>query len=587
MGTPRRITALLGLLTLAASLLVTGNAAAQEKPPSCRQDTGTRVMAATAHPAASLAACRILLAGGSAIDAAVAAQAVLTVVEPQSSGLGGGSLLTYYDARSKKVRFFDGVAAAGHTTTAGLTVPTEREQAAGVPSFGTADVGYSARGVAVPGTLAVLGLVHRHYGRLGWDRLFGDSISLARQGFPVAPYLASMLRTPMTVTPICRFPGLRALFCDGDAPKPEGAIVRNPELAAVLTEVRDGGARAFYDPHGDIAPAIVRALRAGTFDPTADANGPAVIPSLLTERDFADYRAVERQPVCGPVLRHRLCTAAPPATGGVTLTNLLRMAEAKGITGLRPGTAPYAHLAIEASRIAGTDSHAHVGDPGYDPVPAGLTDPAFARERAGLIRPDRAVHPIEPGTPGGKAENTSQISVVDRWGNALSMTTTINLNFGSRVVARGIVLNNGSTNFSAAGAKVNAMEPGKRPRTSIAPSLVFDRRGALRLVTGAAGGGPIPDYVAQTVLGVLVHGEDPATAVGRPHVSGQAETGDCVHSDLEAGTPIAELLPALKERGHPCARATTLRSGLAAVAVTGSGLRGAADPRRDGVALGG
>ncbi len=559
-------------------------------------------MVAAANPAAALAGCRVLVAGGSAADAAVAVQAALAVVEPQSSGLGGGSMITYYDAASGRTRFFDGLAAAGATVTAGLTVPTAEEQAGGVRAFDSG-VDYSARAAAVPGTPAVLGLLHEKFGRLGWNRLFDDAITLSGQGFEVAPYLHDALSDSGAVTPSCRYPGLRALFCDGDRPKPAGAAVRNPELAQTLRELRDGGATAFYDPRGRIAPTIVAGLRGGVLDPTADESGPAVVPSLLDLRDFADYRAVERRPLCSDVLRHRLCTAPPPASGGLTLTGLLDIAAANGITGFAPDSPEYAHLAIEASRLAGVDSRAYVGDPGYDDVPLrGLTDPGYRAARAAEVKPDAAGHPVLPGVPDGAParisdpaggrDSTSQISIVDAGGNAVSMTTTVNLNFGSRVLAGGVVLNNAATNFSAAGAEVNAMAAGKRPRTSIAPSIVFGASGEPRLVAGAAGGGPIPDYVAQTVLGVLGYGEDPLRAVSRPHVSGQARAEDCagipdVRSDVEAGTAAEGLLPALRERHHPCAKATTLRSGLAAVEVTDShGLRGAADPRRDGTVYG-
>ncbi|MCP2164140.1 gamma-glutamyltranspeptidase / glutathione hydrolase [Goodfellowiella coeruleoviolacea] len=562
-------------------------------------------MVAAANPAAVLAGCQVLLAGGSAVDAAVAVQAVLAVVEPQSSGLGGGSLLTHYDAATRTTRVYDGLAESGRRVTAGLGVPTAWEQRRyGVAEFDSG-VDHSARAVGVPGTLAALELAHREHGSRPWRSLFDTAITLADAGFPVAPYLHDVLANASTVTPSCAYPDLRALFCDGDQPKPVGARVRNPELAGVLREVRDGGAAAFYSPTGDIAPAIVRRLHAGAFDATADEHGPAVIPSLLTVADFAAYRAVRRDPVCTAVLAHTLCTAPPPATGGLTLTALLAMAQARGVTGFAPDSAEYAHLVVEASRLAGVDSRAHVGDPDVEPVPvAGLTDPGYLAARAALISPDSANHPVLPGHPDGAparvavdaaggGDTTSQISVVDARGDALAMTTTVNLNFGSRVLARGIVLNNVATNFSAEGAEVNAMAPTKRPRTSIAPTIVFDRAGQPRLVVGAAGGGPIPDYVAQTVLGVLGYGRSPLAAISAPHVSGQTRVADCggsadVASDVEAGTGLTQpLLAALTARNHPCARAVPLRSGLAAVEVTGQTLLGAADPRRDGTALGG
>ncbi|MFI6054596.1 gamma-glutamyltransferase family protein [Streptomyces violascens] len=546
----------------------------------------------------------MLRRGGSAIDAAIAVQAALGVVEPQSSGLGGGSLITYYDVKSRRTRIFDGLSAAGQTVTVGLTVPTAEEKSRySVTGFASDAVNYSARAVGVPGTLAVLDQVHQLYGELRWNELFDDSVELADRGFPVAPYLYDALTDPSRLTPVCALPDVRALYCHGRTPQPVGTTVRNPELAGVLREVRDGGAAAFYDPHGDIAPAIVAKLRSGSFKATADSHGPAVIPSLLRTADFANYRAVERKPLCTERLGHQLCTTPAPSSGGTTLTNMLGIAEAKGITRFSPDGADYTHLMIEASRVAGVDSRAYVGDPAYDGAPSkNLTSPSYVAQRASLISKDTAVHPVTPGDPdgdggtepdiaGGANNSTSQVSIVDARGNALSMTTTVNLSFGAGLFARGIVLNDAQSNFSAAGSPVNEMESGKRPRTSTAPSIAFDKTGRTSLVVGSAGGGPIPDYIAQTYLGVLAYGQTPAQALGRPHISGQTRISHCggtsdIASDVEAGTAAKGRLSELKKRNAPCARAVELHSGAAAIARSRNGtLNAAADPRRDGTAL--
>lgn len=610
--------AALACASLAVSVIITPAAHAQPVPGTevplttgqlfrsaerCEGSAGGKYMSVAANPAAAMAGCKVLAKGGTVIDAAVAVQAALTVVEPQASGLGGGSLLTYFDKRTMKTHIFDGLAAAGQNVTASLSTPTEDEKALhGVTAFNSS-VDYTARAVGVPGTLAALDQAHQRFGNTRWKKLFDDSITLAEQGFPLAPYTQYILAGQAT-TPLCTYPDVKAIYCDGNVPKATGATVTNPELAGLLKEVRDGGSEAFYDAKGKIAPAIVAKLTSGQFDPTADAQGPAVIPSLLTVNDFATYKSIERDPLCTKRLGQQLCTTPAPSVGGTAVTNMLAMAELNGITNHAPDTADYAHLMIEASRIAGTDARAYIADPRYDGAPpVALTSDDYNASRAALIKPDSSVHPVTPGVPantgvpalagaGAAHDDTSQIAIVDMYGNALSMTTTVNQNFGSRVLARGMVLNNASTNFSAAGSAINEMEPNKRPRTTIAPSIVFNEAGKVASVVGSAGGTPIPDYIAQAILGMSVYGESPAQALARPHISGQARVANCAGiedaaSDVEAGTTATNFLPALNERAAPCARAVTLRSGAGAIKVTTGGqLEGAADPRRDGAAFG-
>jgi gamma-glutamyltranspeptidase/glutathione hydrolase len=396
----------------------------------------------------------------------------------------------------------------------------------------------------------------------------------------------------------CAYPDLRARYCDGDVPKPVGARIVNAELAGVLREVRDGGADAFYDPRGEIAPAIVARAAAGPYKLQTDAAGPAVIPSLMTARDIGRYTAVERRPVCRRVMKRELCTAPPPSFGGLTVLQELGLMERGRIHRMPPLSPERVHLAIESSRLAQFDRREHVGDPDFAPVPVGgLLSRRYLDERFGLFSPARAIHPVLPGAvPDGHADMTSHVSIVDRRGDAVSMTTTVNSAFGAHMEARGMILNNAQENFTrldsiSPGARVNQMEPDKRPRSSMAPSLAFDDRGRLRLVLGAAGGSAIPDYIAQTFLGVTVDGMDPATAIAQGHWSGQEIASNCqgevdAYSELEAGTAVAALLGELQARAHPCARVVELRSGLAAIAVDRGRLTGAADPRRDGAAYG-
>ena len=556
-------------------------------------------MVAAAHPAAAAAGCAVLERGGGAVDAAVAVQAVLAVVEPQSSGLGGGTLITHFDRSRERVRHYDGLASAPATVTDGLRTPTEAEKAAlGVSEF-ESEAASTGRAVGVPGTVRALEKAHVRAGRLPWRRLFDRAIALADQGFPMPPYLHDVMSATAEGLPRCRYPDLRALYCDGDAPKPLGAPIVNRELAQVLREVRTGGAQAFYDPHGTIAPAIVARAAAGPYKLRSDAAGPAVIPSLMTAADLADYRAVIRPALCRQVLRRQLCTAPPPSFGGVTVLQELALIERGGPRGRPPLSAERVHLSIEASRLANLDRRRYVGDPDFAVVPVGgLLADGYLDTRFGLIRPDRALAVVEPGVPPSGEDRTSHVSIVDARGDAVSMTTTVNSDFGAQMSARGIVLNNAHENFTRLGSispgeEVNAMQPRKRPRSSMAPSLAFGLRGRLRLVVGAAGGSAIPDYIAQTFLGVTVDGLDPQAAIAQGHWSGQEIVSACggavgPPSELERGTDAAALLPALQERMHPCPRLAALRSGLTAVEVKTNGrLLGAADPRRDGAAVGG
>ena len=612
---------------------------------------GEDFMVAAAHPLAVEAGCEVLADGGTAIDAAIAVQAVLTVVEPESSGLGGGTIITYWDKASKRVRFFDGLARAPKVVTDGLRTPTEEDVAnCGVTKF-LSRVKYTGRAFGVPGTLKVLDMVHQEYGNTEWQNLFDAGISLAGNGFPMPTYMNTVLgERPSGGIARCLYPDLQARYCEDEStPKAVGTTIYNTELAQVLTEVRDGGADVFYDPEGTIAPAIIDRV-GGDFCKhiQGSVSGPAVIPSLMTVQDFADYQARERNPVCDTVFGHTICSSAPPAFGGTAVLYMLKLMERGGLKGMSPDSAEYAHLAIESSRLAQWDRRTYVGDPDYNFVPvAGLLEKPYLESRFELFSPFSSVNPIIAGNPprgividkssakhghghdhnnpylptaGGYEDEdmTSHVSIVDSFGNALSMTTTNNSTFGSHTEARGMTLNNVQENFTrldsaSPGKPANIMESKKRPRTSTAPSIVFDKKGELKLVVGAAGGGAIPDYVAQTILGVVVHDLDPQTAINQGHFSGQGLTTNCAgvtgaRSELEAGTAIAELETELSLLGHPCLRVTSLRSGLAAIEVVkpdhkkkskksgknkkskksskNSRLLGAADPRRDGVAMG-
>lgn len=580
-------------------------------------------MVAAAHPLAAKAGCAVLRRGGTAIDAAIAVQAVLAVVEPQASGLAGGTLMTYWDNAKKRVRHFEGLARAPAGVGSELRSPVgDDAKACGVAEGKVLswNTNFTARAVGVPGTLRVLELAHQALGREAWRELFEDSIRIAETGYPMPLYLKTLLGEQARPLGIgkglvrCRYPDLQRRFClDADTPKPLGTMIRNPEIAGVLTKVRDGGAAAFYDPKGPIVAGILARTNAGACKLSIDDGQAPVLRGLLVAEDFAAYKAVERKPVCAPVMGHIVCSAPPPSFGGATVIGLLTLADRAGIRDHRPGTLQHTHIMLEASRLMQADRRQFLGDPDFKLMPlSGILSPAYLRDRARLIASGRAVVDVAPGTlPTGGAspalndpaqvvfeDETSHVTIVDGYGNALAMTTTNNTSFGAQMEAMGMVLNNVLVNFTrpgsiSAGYEVNAMKPGARARTAMAPTIVLDRQMKLRLVLGAAGGGAIPDYVASSTLNVLAYGMDPQSALAQPHTSGQALTSNkCggkpgFYSDVEKGTALADWVPKLKELGHPCPRAVRLRSGLTAIAIAPDGrILGAADPRRDGIAVG-
>ncbi len=549
-------------------------------PPSRSLDTPTPSAATTAHPLATAAALRMLDAGGSSIDAAIAAQMVLGLVEAQSSGIGGGTLVLYYDAGSNKLETFDGLSAAPASTTAALTVGTDGSV------LKSADVQRGGRSVGVPGTLPVLKQIHARFGKLPWATLFAPAIELAESGFPMAAYMHGVLSAP---TAAADHPDLLPIFFDAQGQVlPVGALVRNPAYAHTLRRVAaEGPASAWGEKGIDFLASVQR--------------GPQ--PSLISAADLANYRPETRDALCAPFLVYKVCTMAPPSFGGVVVLQVLQMLESRTTAAGTAGrfdfdNSEFVHFYAESGRLAQADRRFHVGDPAFTPVPsADLVAADYVRARALEISPARTTPTVGPGTVLKKAaqleqapeaavaDATSQLAIVDKAGSALAMTTTNNLNFGSRLVAGGVVLNNALTNFTGVPrpgqAAPNRMEGGKRPVTSMAPTIVFDRAGLPVVVGGSAGGGQIVDYIAQALVEMLANGRTPAQALARGHVS-TAITGKL---QLEAGTPAAAQADALRAKGHSV-DVVPLPSGLGFLQRRGDGWIGAADPRRDGVARG-
>ena len=530
-------------------------------------------MVAVANPLAAEAGARLLRAGGTAADAMVAVQAVLGLVEPQSSGLGGGAFLVWYDAGTGAVTTLDGRETAPLAATPRLFLND-----AGEPlGFFEAVVG--GRSVGVPGTPALLEAAHRRWGRANWAGLFAEAIDLAENGFAVSPRLAASVARD--AERLASHPVTAGYFLPGGVPVAEGAVLRNPDYAAVLRRIASDGAGAFYT--GEIAADIVRAVR------------DAANPGLLSALDLAVYEVKERAPVCVAYRGTNVCGMGPPSSGALSVGQILGMLDGHDLPG--PDTPDAWRLIGDASRLAFADRGLYMADSDFVPVPvAGLVDPAYMAGRGALLRGDDALPEVTPGrpefdhgwnyAPGRDMAQpaTSHISIVDRYGNALSMTTTIENAFGSRVMVRGFLLNNELTDFSFRshddGRPVaNAVAPGKRPRSSMAPTIVL-RGGKPVLVVGSPGGSRIIGYVAKTIIAHLAWGMDVQQAVSLPHLVNRFGT-----YDLEEGTAAADLAEPLAAMGYEVTL-RELNSGLHAISIGPDGLRGGADPRREGVALG-
>ncbi len=537
-----------------------------------------RMMVVAADPRAVEAGLAVLREGGSAVDAAIAAQMVLNVVEPQSSGIGGGGFLVHYDATTHEVTTYDGRETAPARVGADLFLGPDGQPL----EFLDAVVG--GRSVGVPGLVAMLDLAHQEHGWLEWSRLFEPAIALAYEGFEVSPRLA---RSIAETERMDAHGPTAALFLTAEgAPVAAGTVLRNPKLGDTFSLLAREGARGFYRKPRiplDIIKAVQR----------YEAN-----PGALAIADIAGYRAIERPALCGPYRVWVVCGMGPPSSGGIAVVQILGLLERFDLAALAPDSEAAAHLIAEASRLAFADRNAYVADPDFVPVPtAGLLDAGYLGQRSAPIDPERSLGPAEAGTPpesegrvwpmdlsAGRA-GTTHISVVDGNGDAVALTSSIEGPFGSRLSAAGFVLNNELTDFAFApeddGAPVaNRVEPGKRPRSSMAPTIVLDRQGRLVMVLGSPGGSRIIGYVVQAIVAVLDWGLDPQAAVELPHVVNRNGA-----TELESATAAERLRDPLIALGHEVA-VKPMDSGLNVIVVTPNGLLGGSDPRREGVALG-
>jgi gamma-glutamyltranspeptidase/glutathione hydrolase len=560
-------------------------AAAQPAPANPEASTGrtakvlgtaTRDMVAAANPLAAEAGRAVLAEGGGAVDAAIAMQLVLNLVEPQSSGIGGGAFLVHYQADTRAVTTFD-----GRETAPAAARPERFLDQDGKPlAFEAAVVG--GRSVGVPGTVRLLEAAHRRYGKLPWARLFAPAIALADEGFSVSPRLNGLLAKDPALP---RDPRARQLYYEADGtPKAVGAILRNPAFAGTLRTIASHGADAFYT--GEIAQDIVDTVR-----------GHPTNPGDMTLEDLGRYAVVERAPVCGPYRVYRVCGMGPPSSGGIAVLQILSALERANMRRLKPGPEAV-HWVAEAGRLAYADRALYLGDPGFVSVPTrGLVDPLYLRGRAALIDAARSMGRAVAGDPPfqrtrrlapseGVENGTSHIAVVDRFGDAVSMTTTIEDMFGARLMTEGgFLLNNELTDFAFAPTEdgkpvANRVEPLKRPRSSMAPTLVFDAQDRLYVVAGSPGGSAIINYVVKTLVGILDWKLDPQVAADLPNFG--SRNGP---TELERGTEAEAWKPALEALGHEV-RLVEMTSGIQAITITPEGPVGGADSRREGVAIG-
>lgn len=533
-------------------------------------------MVAAANPLAVEAGADVLRSGGTAADAMIAVQAVLGLVEPQSSGLGGGAFLVWYDAEQGALTTLDGRETAPKAAT-----PTAFQDENGETlKFFDAVVG--GLSVGTPGTPRLMEEAHRRWGRANWGGLFEAAIAHAQDGFVVSDRMASSIAKD--ADRLGRFGPTADYFLPGGTPLAAGAILTNPEYADVLRQMASIGADAIYS--GPIAQEIVQTVR------TADGN-----PGMLGLNDLADYRVIERPAVCVEYRDTDVCGMGPPSSGALTVGQILGMAGQFDLAALGAENTESWRIIGDASRLAFADRGRYMADSDFVPMPTkGLVDPAYLAQRAEQISgTDRALETVAPGEPGWdhamllsddqsiEFPSTSHISIVDSYGNALSMTTTIENGFGSRLFVRGFLLNNELTDFSfrthSNGVPIaNRIEPGKRPRSSMAPTIVMQGDAPV-LVIGSPGGSRIIGYVAQAIIAHVDWGMNVQEAVSMPHLVNRFGT-----YDVEEGTPAEAFGEPLAALGFKV-NSRGLNSGLHAISI-GETLQGGADPRREGIAIG-
>ncbi|ABS61933.1 gamma-glutamyltransferase [Parvibaculum lavamentivorans DS-1] len=566
-----RILAALGALTVVLLLLFAGFTYwAQDEEPS-------PFIVAAASPYASEAGAEILRAGGSAVDAAIAVQAVLSLVEPESSGLAGGAFMLHFNAAQDDLTAYDGRETAPKGASPDLFLDENGEP---LPFL---DAMISGRSVGTPGVVKMLWLAHREHGKLEWARLFQPAIKLAEEGFQVAPKLAEAIaRDPVLMQmPVAQDYFYRRENDGGRVPYGEGETLTNPAYAATLKLIAEKGWQGFYE--GPVAEEIVAAVQ----------NAPAR-PGTLTLEDLAAYEAKKREPICAPYRTYRVCSMPPPTSGGLTALQILGILENFDLRGMEPMSLTAVHFIAEAEKLAYADRDKYIGDPDFVDVPVeAMLDTGYLKSRAdqidaslsmgkavaGQLKDERAFNwglnqPVDK-------PSTSHFSIIDSDGNVVSMTTTIEGPFGSHLMAGGMMLNNQLTDFSFSPEEdgrpvANAVAAGKRPRSSMTPVIVFDEDGAFHAAVGSPGGSRIIGYVTQTLIAVIDWNMGMKEAISQPRFLDRNGA-----LEIEADTVLVTIAPQLEQLGHKV-EIKPLMSGLHGILVTPHGLAGGADPRRDG-----
>ena len=502
---------------------------------------------------------------------------MLNLVEPESSGLGGGAFMLVYDPRTKRTTSFDGREMAPASAT-----PTMFLDAGGQPRT-KPDAIPGGLSVGIPGVVKMLALAHKKYGKLPWAKLLEPAIKLADDGFPVGPKLA---RTIKNFTRGASMPDLKEHFYHADGtPLAEGEIYKNAEYAATLRKIAAEGPDGFYK--GDIAQAIVDKVQ----------HAPRQ-QGGMTMADLANYQAKERAPVCGNYRQYHVCSMGPPSSGGIAVLQILGMLQRFTPEQLTPNTVSGAHLFAEASRLAYADRAMYLGDPAFVDVPIrGLTDQGYVQSRAALIDPAKDMGTATAGTPPQKhaalapqvspvLHGTSHMTIVDDSGEVIAMTTSVESVFGAEIMTRGFMLNNTLTDFSFQPVRdgkpvANAPAPGKLPLSAMSPTIVFDKNGNFLVSVGSPGGPAIIDYVAQILIGILDAKMSPKDAISMPH-----EINMNGNTLLERSPTSDQLAAQLTAMGHTVQVPQVEGSGLHGIQKVKGGYIGAADPRRDGIALG-
>ena len=532
-------------------------------------------MVVTANPYASWTGKNIIEKGGSAIDAAIAAQAMLTLTEPQSSGIGGGAFILYWDNENKVLHTFDGRETAPEKANAYLF--TEK----GKP-MKWRDAVVGGKSVGVPGVLKALEMAHQSFGQLDWSILFDDTIATAEKGFDVSPRLHRLLA--LNIHPgLSTFPASKAYFYPGGEPLAVGSKKKNIALANTLKNIATQGADYFYK--GALPEAIAKTVQQATIN-----------PGLLSAEDFESYEVVKRAPICGYYREKRVCGMAPPSSGGINVLQILKLLEPFNIGEMAPDSAEFIHLYAQASAMSYADRSLYIADSDFTNLPFGaLINDAYLQNRGENISVEGKMKRFKPGKPYAGSQfgadtslelpNTSHMSIVDKKGNALSMTSSIEFMFGSGLMVDGFLLNNQLTDFSLSPTQngypaLNRVEPHKRPRSAMSPTIVFNKENDVELVIGSPGGSRIISYVAQTIVGVVDWQLDVQQAINLPKVTNRND-----YTALEKDTPLTRHEGALTELGHNV-RVIDLNSGLHGIQLTDKNLIGGADPRREGIAVG-